>query len=86
MIIPQIAFVGLPVMIVADFFKLAPVRGKLIFSQFIDKDSMKNLLGLQLRHLFKYAELTEVVRQTDKMFIDWLNKVRVSNIYDNVEN
>ena len=25
---------------------------------------MKHLLGLQLWHLFKYAELTEVLRQT----------------------
>ena len=29
---------------------------------------MKHLLGLQLRHLFKYAELTEVVKQGDKPF------------------
>ena len=36
---------------------------------------MKHLLGLQLWHLFKYAELTEVVRQNEKLFIELFNKV-----------
>ena len=44
--IPQEAFAGLSVMTVADLLQLPPVRGKLIFSQFCDKDSMKYLLGL----------------------------------------
>ena len=79
------AFVGLSVMTVGDFFQLPPVLGKFIFSTFADKDSMKHLLGLQLWHLFKYAELNEVVRQNDKSFIDMLNKVRLDNIDDDVE-
>ena len=36
---------------------------------------MKHLLGLQLWHLFKYAELTEVVIQNGKLFIELFNKV-----------
>ena len=80
------AFAGLSVMTVADLLQLPPVRGKFIFSQFPDKDSMKHLLGLQFLHLFKYAELNEVVRQNGKLFIDLLNKVQGGNIDDEVEN
>ena len=86
MMIPEIALAGFSVMTVADLLQLPLVRGNLIFSQFSHKDSMKHLLGLQLWHLFKYRELTEVVRQNHKLFIDLLNKVRVDNIDDDVEN
>ena len=48
MTIPEKAFAGLSVVTVADLLQLPPVRGKPIFSQCFDKDSMKHLLGLQL--------------------------------------
>ena len=83
--IPEKAFAGPSIMNVADLLQLPPVRGILIFAQFSDKDSLKHLLGFQVWHLFKYAELTEVVTQDDKLFIDLLNKVRVGNIDDDVE-
>ena len=83
--IPEKALAGPSIMNVADLLQLPPVRGILIFSQFSDKDSLKHLSGLQVWHLFKNAELTEVVRQDDKLFIDLLNKVRVGNIDDDVE-
>ena len=47
---------------------------------------MKYLLGLQLWHLFKYAELSKIIRQNVKLFIDLLNKVRVGDINGDVEN
>ena len=46
-----------------------------MFSKFSDKDSIRHLLVWQLRHLFKYKELTENVRQNDKLFIDLLHKI-----------
>ena len=85
MMIIEKAFAGLSVITVGDFFHLPPILGKFIFSPFSDKDSFKHLLYLQLCHLFKYAELTEVVRQNDKTFIDMLNKLRVGNVDDDVE-
>ena len=84
-IIPEKAFASLSVMTVSDFLQLPPVLGEFIFPSFSDKDSMKHLLGLQLWHLIKYAELTVVVRQNDKVFIDFLNKVRAGNIDDDAE-
>ena len=66
---------GLSVMTVADLLQLPPFRRNLIFSRFLDKDSIKHLLGLQLWHLFEYAELTEVVMENDKLYVDLLKKV-----------
>ena len=86
MTIPEKEFADLSVMAVTDLLQLPPVREKPIFSPFSDKDSMKHLLGLQLWHLFKYAELTEVVRQNDKLFIDLLNNAGIGNNDNDVEN
>ena len=62
MMIPEKALAVLSVTTVTELLQLPPFREKLIFSQFSDKDSMKHLLGLQLWHLSKNPELTEVVR------------------------
>ena len=51
MMIPEKAFADLSVMSVANLLELPPVRGKLIFSRFSDKDSMKHLLGLPVMAL-----------------------------------
>ena len=80
MMIPEKAFPGLTVMTVTDFLQQPPVIGKLIFSQF------ETFIRLAVMTFVKYAELTEVARQNDKHFIGLLNKVRVGNIDDDVEN
>ena len=85
MTIPVKAFADLSVMDVADLCQLPP-EGKLICSQFSDKNSMKHLLGVHLWHIFRYSELLGVVRQNDKLFIVLSNKVRVCNVDDYVEN
>ena len=54
---------GCSVITVADFFQLFLARGKVTFSKFFDKDSIKHLLDLQFLLLFSYLELIEVVRQ-----------------------
>ena len=46
---------------------------------------MKHLLSMRLWHLFKHANLTEVVRQIYKLFIKLLNNDQVGNIEDDVE-
>ena len=71
---------GLSIVTAGDFLQLFPVRAKLAFSQFYDKDSMKHLLAWQLWNLFKYTELTKVGRQSYILFIDLINKVQVGNI------
>ena len=43
---------------------------------------MKHLQGFLLWQYFENAELTEVVRQINKLFIDQPNKVRIGNTND----
>ena len=49
-------------MTLAYLSELPSVRRKPIFSQILDKGSIRYLLCLLLWHSFKYAELTGVVR------------------------
>ena len=44
MMSPEKAFLGLSVMTVVDLLQLPPVRGKLIYSQFSDKDSINRAI------------------------------------------
>ena len=46
---------------------------------------MKGLVELQLQRFFKYAELTEVIRQNDKLFVELFYKFRVRNIDEDLE-
>lgn len=62
------------------FIQPVPVTEKSIFLHFFDKDIIKQMLGLQLRTLFKCSEVTEVIRQYDKLFINLLDKFRLGNI------
>ena len=57
MVLREKEFAGLSVTTVVDLLQLTLITGKPIFSQLSDKGTMKDLLGLQLRHLFKEAEL-----------------------------
>ena len=66
MMILKNALAGLSVICVAEFPKLHPVKRKLTFSQYSNKDSVRHLLGLQLWNMSKYNGLAEVVRQNDK--------------------
>ena len=75
MMIPGNGFAGLSIMTVAESLQLPLVRGKLTFPQFSDKGSIKHLLDLQSWHLFEYTELTEVVRQNNKLFNNLFKKI-----------
>ena len=41
---------------------------------------MKQLSSLQLWYLFKYAELTEAISQSDQIFVDMLDSVRLGTL------
>ena len=73
-------------MTMTDLIEVPLVRGKLIFSQFSGNDRMKHLLGLQLWHLLKYTELTEIVRQNNELFnfffLSWFFFMNIHNLQD----
>ena len=62
-------------MIIGHYVQLTPVRERFIFLRFPSENKINQLLSLQLWLLFKYVELTEVLRQGDHIFAHVLNNI-----------
>ena len=78
----QVPFAGKSILVCGDLYQLPPVMAHPVFSTDGFLISM-----FKLWHLFKLAELDEIMRQQgDKTFINLLNNIRVGNILLNDEN
>ena len=73
-------------MVIGDYLQLLPVRGRLIFSRFTSGYKINQVLPLQLRDFFNYAELIQVVRQSNQTFSKVLNNLHCGTINENTEN
>lgn len=75
-----IPFAGLSIAVLGDFLQLPSVRGKSKYALVSDHERMEGFLSLDLWNVFKFVELTEIMRQTrDTKFIEFLNKIRFGN-------
>ena len=70
--------------VTGDYLQLLLVK-RIIFSRFTSGSKMNQLLSFRLLHLFKYAELTEFIRQTNQTFRYVLNSVRLGPVNENTE-
>lgn len=75
-----IPFAGLSIAILGDFLQLPSVRGKSKYALVSDHERMEGFLKLDLWNVFKFVELTGIMRQTrDTELIELLNKIRLGN-------
>ena len=81
-----IPFAGLSIVVLGDFLQLPSVRGKPIYALIDDHERIEGFLSLDLWNIFKFVELTEVMRQRgDIEFIEFLNKIRVGYLDESVQ-
>ena len=71
-------------MVCGDLCQLPPVCAKPVFT-FNDTETIEGFLIMDLRRKFRLAELDQVMRQDDEMFLNMLNKIRVGEIDQDVE-
>jgi hypothetical protein len=72
-------FTGISVLVFGDFFQLPPIRSATTFSNYMNDTS--NLYHPW--HVFKMAELTQIMRQKDDLaFTQLLNRVRTASHTD----
>ena len=67
-----------------DLYQLPPVNTKPVYT-FNVTETMKGIIRINLWHKFKLAELDHLMQQDDDMFVNLLNKIRESEIDQNVE-
>ena len=80
----DVPFGGKPVLVCGDLCQLPPVPAKPLFT-FNDTNTMEGFISMDLWCKFRLAELDQVMRQDDEMFVNMLNKIRVGEIGQNVE-
>ena len=67
-----------------DLYQPPPVNAKPVFT-FNLTETMEGFISMDLWHKFKLAELVQVIRQDNGMFVNLLNKIIKGEIYQNVE-
>ena len=81
----SVLLVGRSILLVVDFHQLPPVYAMPVYASSLDADHPESYIANDLWRMFSFPELTEVMRQRDRHFIDLLNKVRVGNVDSEVE-
>ena len=71
-------------MVCGDLYQLPAVNAKPVFT-FNVTETMEGFISMDLWHKFKSAELDQVMRQDDDMFVNLLNKIRKDEIDQNVK-
>ena len=80
----DVPFGGKSVLVCGDLCQLPPFRAKPVFT-FNDTETMGGFISINLWRNFRLAELDQVMRPDDEMFVNMLNKIRVGEIDQNVE-
>ena len=80
----DIPFAGKSVLVCENLCQLPTVRAKPVLT-FNDTEIVEAITSMDLWCIFRLPELELVMRQDDKVFIDMLNKGRVGEIDQNVE-
>ena len=72
------------VLIHGDLCQLPPVRANPVFT-FDDTETMERFRSRDLWRKFRLAELNQVIRQDDEIFVNMPNKIRVDETDQNVD-
>ena len=80
----DIPFGGKSVLVCGGLCELPPVRAKPLFT-FDDTETMEGFISMDLWRKFRLAELDQVMRQDDEIFVNMLNKMRVGKINLNIK-
>ena len=76
--LPDQPLAGKSILAAGDLYQLPPVNAKPVYAKTFDFDFTQTMdyLSTDLWRLFKLVELTQVMCQTDKDFIQIVNKIR----------
>ena len=75
------SFAWLSIVLLSELFQLSRIRGDPIYVNVEDCDNLEKLFTLNLWYIFKFAEMTKVMKeQGDYDFVTLLNKIHTDYI------